>query len=776
MDPLVALRRQAARRALKAAGVVISSRGEMSANSPERTLVRMRRSSSAEALRTAPELLSAADNLENEARLLFQKYAVDKDGSKSIAREDFDKIRAVLAQRRDIGMFALADCNSSSSISWDDFACMWNAAVQYEATHETVHNEAARLTTAAKVAKDHLDSTESLESGVLGQKAFSAAYRLSRSVADHTLINMSNNHIGKGILNWLAQFDPTHSMQQLVARECSLKDAHIEKLAKALRKHPNIRKIDLRGNRIGNKGILALLQLVKINRNIVELQIDDGQLYGPSSQNLDRIRKETTMNRRSQGNLTKQNLLPPIKDTLYTAGNKAHPAVERAPPPNNGQSKVQRRFSDIMPGLFSAKVKSSNLWKTSVIEGKKRRGKELSLAKSIAKENQLVTNGMDDLSEEVDFREQGNLDMYSNAALLQRSGLRDHPEIKACCHRWWNCLIIPIIDKDHSGSLCRAEYIVFHKCLNLALMHDRAGHPNALAPLSSAEATRLALEDWEHDARGADSINAEQFELAMFELADLWTETTDVQEYVDLLDWLFSQMVTAMTKFPNLSESQRASLRFQKRRRRLLIDMKRAKTARMASIGVQHMFTTESLARLHRDFDRFSKLVQIDWNRTDSKSKVKLCSRLAFNNVMALQGYPSCALTSQLFDVFDIDHSGYISFEELIIGLSLMCSDSLEKLGELVFKIYDLSGSGRISRFNVKTVLSVSSKMCGNGLEMEGLEERLDEIFAGSMKSREDGFTLENFIRLLDSYPELVACVVDAEGRRILRKNLAMTQ
>ena len=63
---MVALRQQAATRALKAAGIVMSSREETSANNPEHTLVCMRRSSSAEALRTAPDLLTAGNNLEND--------------------------------------------------------------------------------------------------------------------------------------------------------------------------------------------------------------------------------------------------------------------------------------------------------------------------------------------------------------------------------------------------------------------------------------------------------------------------------------------------------------------------------------------------------------------------------------------------------------------------------------------------------------------------------------------------------------------------------------
>ena len=70
----------------------------------------------------------------------------------------------------------------------------------------------------------------------------------------------------------------------------------------------------------------------------------------------------------------------------------------------------------------------------------------------------------------------------------------------------------------------------------------------SLPPIGSAAATKLALEDWENDAKGGEKIDAETFELAIFELADIWTDTTDPQEYVDFLDWLFSEMVVAISQ------------------------------------------------------------------------------------------------------------------------------------------------------------------------------------------------------------------------------------
>ena len=38
-------------------------------------------------------------------------------------------------------------------------------------------------------------------------------------------------------------------------------------------------------------------------------------------------------------------------------------------------------------------------------------------------------------------------------------------------------------------------------------------------------------------------VDAEEFQKSIFELTDLWTETVNLQEYLDFLDWLFPKML-----------------------------------------------------------------------------------------------------------------------------------------------------------------------------------------------------------------------------------------
>ena len=122
--------------------------------------------------------------------------------------------------------------------------------------------------------------------------------------------------------------------------------------------------------------------------------------------------------------------------------------------------------------------------------------------------------------------------------------------------------------------------------------------------------------------------------------------------------------------------------------------------ARLASAGAGEMFDDESLARIHRDFERFA----------EGNDEV---SRSAFNKIMAMQGYPASTFTSRLFEVFDTDGSQKINYCELVTGLGLLCASSKDTLARLVFKMFDLSGSGNISKLNLLTILSVSSRLHG---------------------------------------------------------------
>ena len=110
---------------------------------------------------------------------------------------------------------------------------------------------------------------------------------------------------------------------------------------------------------------------------------------------------------------------------------------------------------------------------------------------------------------------------YSDEAVKQRVKLMKHPRVKLALDDLWTAANFnaddDIIDRD--------EYLMMHRKIVLALEPSTA----------PAEAAAAALEDWPRDSEGKAGLDKERFSWAWFELADLWTNTMEAEEYEDFL-------------------------------------------------------------------------------------------------------------------------------------------------------------------------------------------------------------------------------------------------
>merc|ERR1711871_884928 len=90
------------------------------------------------------------------------------------------------------------------------------------------------------------------------------------------------------------------------------------------------------------------------------------------------------------------------------------------------------------------------------------------------------------------------------------------------------------MEKDlHSGQLTREAYVKFIATLNKVLVPD----------IQWEEAMGQAENDWAQDtSEGQDTMSFDQFHSSMFELADMWCETIDAEEYTHFLRNLLSNM------------------------------------------------------------------------------------------------------------------------------------------------------------------------------------------------------------------------------------------
>ena len=66
---------------------------------------------------------------------------------------------------------------------------------------------------------------------------------------------------------------------------------------------------------------------------------------------------------------------------------------------------------------------------------------------------------------------------------------------------------------------------------------------------------------------------------------------------------------------------------------------------------------------------------------------------------------------SELYNLFDSDKNGEVSFEELTSGLSILCSGSREDKSAAAFALYDQNGDGVISASEMTQYLSAVFKI-----------------------------------------------------------------
>jgi hypothetical protein len=122
----------------------------------------------------------------------------------------------------------------------------------------------------------------------------------------------------------------------------------------------------------------------------------------------------------------------------------------------------------------------------------------------------------------------------------------DCKEINRWLDRWWTAAKL-YIDQDSSDSLSLPEYsVLHHRLCNLVAPTNSATTTTTTqeALLSQLKSNsneveifldRQLKEDFQADSGGDENVNCEEFRYAVFQLADQWIDSCDVDEYVKFL-------------------------------------------------------------------------------------------------------------------------------------------------------------------------------------------------------------------------------------------------
>lgn len=179
--------------------------------------------------------------------------------------------------------------------------------------------------------------------------------------------------------------------------------------------------------------------------------------------------------------------------------------------------------------------------------------------------------------------QQGDESMYEANRLQERFANRTHENVKLELGRWWTAAQSSAPDRatgkssawrlveaqmdsitgDHGekGTLGRAEYGHMMNRIHSVLEEDEGGENEDEGGhgLDQAEMDALIEEAWQADTNGrGDHLTRGEFNDSLFELADLWTDSTACEEYCQFLRTLLSHLshgggwrpLDELTRFP----------------------------------------------------------------------------------------------------------------------------------------------------------------------------------------------------------------------------------
>jgi Ca2+-binding EF-hand superfamily protein len=110
-----------------------------------------------------------------------------------------------------------------------------------------------------------------------------------------------------------------------------------------------------------------------------------------------------------------------------------------------------------------------------------------------------------------------------------------------------------------------------------------------------------------------------------------------------------------------------------------------------------------------------------------------------------MQSLPTNELRA-LFDLYDINHNGKISWKEYICTVVLIMHGSLEEKLTLLFNVFDEDRNGRISRKEFASAVHKFAK--------EESEDFINKAFAECDTNHDDTITKEEFYHFIESDKE----------------------
>lgn len=137
------------------------------------------------------------------------------------------------------------------------------------------------------------------------------------------------------------------------------------------------------------------------------------------------------------------------------------------------------------------------------------------------KDGHLVSS-IDPSNNEIDKRQQVNIDLYSDYNQARRRHIKKHPQFISICNKLWNC--VDLVKQD--GGIEKPGYLLLVFKINCLIVPP---------PVDAVFAKKHAEEDWENDTNGKEVMGFDEFFKSIFQLVDTWTESCNSEDYIEMV-------------------------------------------------------------------------------------------------------------------------------------------------------------------------------------------------------------------------------------------------
>ena len=182
---------------------------------------------------------------------------------------------------------------------------------------------------------------------------------------------------------------------------------------------------------------------------------------------------------------------------------------------------------------------------------------------------------------------------------------------------------------------------------------------------------------------------------------------------------------------------------------------------------MKRVFTKKDRQRLLENFFKsvFREGGQSTVSVGETRKDILECelTREEFADAMSLK--KDSLFVDQMFQLIDQDGNGFISFREFLDMIVIFAKGSPDDKIKLMFDMYDVDKSGRLSRGEFKKMLKAMMELVNATVTPDQMDQLIDSMFTAAGFQNKEELTLEDFnVLLRDHKEELSSAHLNVKG------------